>query len=60
MIFLYPLFFNFVCGSSQLRQGGIAEQVFIIERLRQQALTGRLDTEVLVGWNARDSILVGD
>ena len=30
------------------------------ERLRQQALVGRLDSEVLIGWNARDSILVGD
>ena len=35
-------------------------QFYDQEMERQQALTGRLDTEVLIGWNARDSILVTD
>jgi spermidine/putrescine transport system ATP-binding protein len=34
--------------------------VFLVERLRQQAHHGRLDDEVLIGWNAADSILVSD
>jgi spermidine/putrescine transport system ATP-binding protein len=38
----------------------VGEQVFVIETLRQQVFAGRLDDEVLIGWNAADSILVGD
>jgi len=30
-----------------------------VEKLRQQAFKGRLDEEVLIGWDGRDSILVG-
>ncbi len=54
------LYNEYALGSRIQYQVRVGEQVFIIERLRQQALTGRLDTEVLVGWNARDSILVAD
>ena len=38
----------------------MSEHVFVIETLRQQVFAGRLDDEVLIGWNAADSILVGD
>jgi spermidine/putrescine transport system ATP-binding protein len=41
----------------QVRVGG---HVFVVERLRQQSFAGRLDEEVLIGWDARDSILVRD
>ncbi|MSP81712.1 MAG: ABC transporter ATP-binding protein [Alphaproteobacteria bacterium] len=34
--------------------------VFIVEKLRQQAYAGALDDEVRIGWDGRDSILVGD
>ena len=54
------LYNEYALGSRIQYQVRVGEQVFIVERLRQQALVGRLDTEVLVGWNARDSILVGD
>jgi spermidine/putrescine transport system ATP-binding protein len=54
------LYNEYALGSRIQYQVRVGEQVFIIERLRQQALVGRLDTEVLVGWNARDSILVAD
>lgn len=54
------LYNEYALGSRIQYQVRVGEQVFIVERLRQQALIGRLDTEVLVGWNARDSILVGD
>ena len=49
---------NMRSGSRIQYQVRVGDQVFIVERLRQQALTGRLDTDVLIGWNARDSILV--
>jgi spermidine/putrescine transport system ATP-binding protein len=54
------LYNEYALGSRIQYQVRVGEQVFIVERLRQQALVGRLDTEVLIGWNARDSILVGD
>jgi spermidine/putrescine transport system ATP-binding protein len=54
------LYNEYALGSRIQYQVRVGERVFIAERLRQQALTGRLDTEVLVGWNARDSILVSD
>jgi spermidine/putrescine transport system ATP-binding protein len=54
------LYNEYALGSRIQYQVRVGEQVFIVERLRQQALVGRLDTEVLVGWNARDSILVAD
>jgi len=54
------LYNEYALGSRIQYQVRVGEQVFIVERLRQQALVGRLDTQVLVGWNARDSILVGD
>ncbi|HET6621781.1 MAG TPA: ABC transporter ATP-binding protein [Dongiaceae bacterium] len=54
------LYNEYALGSRIQYQVRVGEQVFIVERLRQQALNGRLDTEVLIGWNARDSILVGD
>jgi spermidine/putrescine transport system ATP-binding protein len=54
------LYNEYALGSRIQYQVRVGDQVFIVERLRQQALTGRLDTDVLIGWNARDSILVGD
>jgi spermidine/putrescine transport system ATP-binding protein len=54
------LYNEYALGSRIQYQVRVGERVFIVERLRQQALTGRLDTEVLIGWNARDSILVTD
>jgi spermidine/putrescine transport system ATP-binding protein len=54
------LYNEYALGSRIQYQVRVGERVFIVERLRQQALVGRLDTDVLIGWNARDSILVGD
>jgi spermidine/putrescine transport system ATP-binding protein len=54
------LYNEYALGSRIQYQVRVGEQVFIIERLRQQALDRRLDADVLIGWNARDSILVGD
>ncbi len=54
------LYNEYALGSRIQYQVRVGERVFIVERLRQQALSGRLGTEVLIGWNARDSILVTD
>src|SRR5262245_9051004 len=41
----------------QVRVGG---HVFLLERLRQRPFRGKLDDDVIVGWNAKDSILVAE
>jgi spermidine/putrescine transport system ATP-binding protein len=37
----------------------VGEQVFLVEKLRQQAYGGARDDEVMIGWDGRDSIVVG-
>jgi spermidine/putrescine transport system ATP-binding protein len=51
---------EYALGSRIQYQVRVGEQVFILETLRQQVFAGRLDDEVLIGWNAADSIVVGD
>ncbi|MGH6947304.1 MAG: ABC transporter ATP-binding protein [Kiloniellales bacterium] len=52
------LYNEYALGSRIQYQVRVDDHVFIIEKLRQQAYAGRLDDEVLIGWDARDSILV--
>ena len=52
------LYNEYALGSRIQYQVRVGDHVFIIEKLRQQAYDGRLDDEVLIGWDARDSILV--
>lgn len=52
------LYNEYALGSRIQYQVRVGEHVFIVEKLRQQAYGGRLDDEVLIGWDARDSILV--
>lgn len=54
------LYNEYALGSRIQYQVRVGEQVFIVEKLRQQAYRGSLDDEVTIGWDARDSILVGD
>lgn len=54
------LYNEYALGSRIQYQVRVGEQVFIVERLRQQAFGGAIDSEVQIGWNARDSILVAD
>jgi len=49
---------EYVLGSRIQYQIRVGEKVFVVERLRQQAYRGNLDQEVLIGWDARDSVLV--
>jgi len=52
------LYNEYALGSRIQYQVRVGEHVFTVEKLRQQAYEGRLDDEVLIGWDARDSILV--
>jgi spermidine/putrescine transport system ATP-binding protein len=54
------LYNEYALGSRIQYQVRVGEQVFIVEKLRQQAFSGRLDDEVTIGWDGRDSILVND
>jgi spermidine/putrescine transport system ATP-binding protein len=54
------LYNEYVLGSRIQYQVRVGERVFLVERLRQQAFRGALDQEVLIGWDAKDSILVTD
>ncbi len=54
------LYNEYALGSRIQYQVRVGEQVFIVEKLRQQAYAGGLDDIVTIGWDAADSILVGD
>ena len=54
------LYNEYALGSRIQYQIRAGEQVFVVEKLRQQAFAGRRDDEVLIGWDAKDSILVSD
>jgi spermidine/putrescine transport system ATP-binding protein len=54
------LYNEYVLGSRIQYQVRAGDKVFVVEKLRQQAYIGKLDDEVVIGWDAKDSILVGD
>ncbi len=54
------LYNEYALGSRIQYQVRVGEQVFMVEKLRQQAYQGKLDDLVRIGWDARDSILVSD
>ena len=54
------LYNEYVLGSRIQYQVRVGDQVFAVEKLRQQAFTGKLDDEVIIGWNSQDAILVTD
>ena len=47
-------------GSRIQYQVRVGEQVFLVEKLREQRYQGKLDDRVTIGWDAPDSILVAD
>jgi spermidine/putrescine transport system ATP-binding protein len=51
---------EYALGSRIQFQVRVGEHVFVVETLRQQMIGGRRDDDVLIGWNAADSMLVGD
>jgi len=52
------LYNEYALGSRIQYQVRVGEHVFVVERLRQQAFRGRLDDEVVIGWDAADGVLV--
>ena len=49
------LYNEYALGSRIQYQVRVGEQVFIVEKLRQQAYRGKLDDEVTIGWDAKTS-----
>jgi spermidine/putrescine transport system ATP-binding protein len=54
------LYNEYALGSRIQYQVRVGEHVFVVEKLRQQAYTGKLDDQVLIGWDTQHSILVKD
>ncbi len=54
------LYNEYALGSRFQYQVRVGEQVIVVEKLREAAYRGALDDEVLIGWDAVDSILVAD
>jgi spermidine/putrescine transport system ATP-binding protein len=54
------LYNEYALGSRIQYQVRAGDRVFLLEKLRQQAYGGKRDDEVLIGWDAKDSILVGE
>ena len=54
------LYNEYALGSRIQYQIRAGDHVFIVEKLRQQAPALSLDQEVLIGWDAKDSVLVSE
>lgn len=54
------LYNEYALGSRIQYQVRVGDSVFVVEKLRQQPFTGKLDDEVLIGWDAKDGMLVND
>jgi spermidine/putrescine transport system ATP-binding protein len=54
------LYNEYALGSRIQYQVRVGDQVFVVEKLRQQAYKGNLDDQVLIGWDSQHSILVGE
>jgi len=54
------LYNEYALGSRIQYQVRVGEKVFVVEKLRQQPFSGKLDDEVWIGWSAADAILVTD
>ena len=54
------LYNEYALGSRIQYQVRVGELVFVLEKLRHEAFAGHLDQEVIIGWDAADSIVVPD
>jgi spermidine/putrescine transport system ATP-binding protein len=54
------LYNEYALGSRIQYQVRVGDNVFIVEKLRQQSAALDRDEDVLIGWDAKDSILVSD
>ena len=51
------LYNEYALGSRIQYQVRVGDQVFLVEKLREQRYRGKLDDRVTIGWEARDSVL---
>jgi spermidine/putrescine transport system ATP-binding protein len=51
------LYNEYALGSRIQYQVRVGQQVFLVEKLREQRYEGKLDDTVTIGWDARDSVL---
>ena len=54
------LYNEYALGSRIQYQVRVGEHVFVVEKLRQQAYSGKLDDQVLIGWDTQHSIFVSE
>jgi spermidine/putrescine transport system ATP-binding protein len=54
------LYNEYALGSRIQYQVRVGDNVFLVEKLRQQSSDFDRDEDVLIGWDAKDSILVND
>ncbi len=54
------LYNEYALGSRIQYHVRVGEMTFVLEKLRHEAFQGSLDQEVLIGWDAADSIVVPD
>jgi spermidine/putrescine transport system ATP-binding protein len=54
------LYNEYALGSRIQYQVRAGDQVYVVEKLRQQAPSLSLDQDVLIGWDAKDSVLVAN
>lgn len=54
------LYNEYALGSRIQYQVRVGDAVFVVEKLRQQPFSGKLDDKVIIGWDAKDAILVTD
>jgi len=54
------LYNEYALGSRVQYQVRVGEHVFIVEKLRQQAPAAGTDSGVMIGWDAKDSVMVGN
>jgi spermidine/putrescine transport system ATP-binding protein len=54
------LYNEYALGSRVQYQVRVGEHVFIVEKLRQQAPETGPEDGVMIGWDAKDSVMVGD
>jgi spermidine/putrescine transport system ATP-binding protein len=54
------LYNEYALGSRIQYQVRVGDSVFVVEKLRQQSFAGKRDDEVIIGWDAKDAVLVTD
>ncbi len=54
------LFNEYAMGSRVQYHVRAGSYMLVVEKLREQAYQGNIDDEVIIGWDVKDSVLVGD